>query len=106
VGEQLGTVVEGFARRHSDAGKPLRSSVMEAVTLTWLCEEWAPKEIHFPKFGVEGHEAEVLDGMDFAGFRACILFIETVEPYTFTATQPSWDQRVRNARCRSSSRTC
>ena len=35
--------------------------------------------------------------MDFAGFRACILFIETVEPNTLNATHPSWDQRVRDA---------
>lgn len=106
VGEQLGTVVEEFARRHSDAGKPLRSSVVEAVTLTRLCEEYAPKEIHFLKIDVEGHEAEVLDGMDFARFRPWILVIEATEPNTLTATHPGWDQRVRDAGFRSCSRTC
>lgn len=66
VGEQLGTVVDEFARHHSDAGKTARSSFVKAVTLTQLCEKHAPKEIHFLKIDVEGHEAEVLDGIDFA----------------------------------------
>jgi len=89
--------VDEFAKRHSDVGRLLRSSVVKAVTLTQLCEEHAPKEIHFLKIDVEGHEAEVLDGMDFARFRPWILVIEAVEQNTLTATHPSWDQRVRDA---------
>lgn len=97
VGEQLGTVVGEFAKRHSDAGKPLRSSVVKAVTLTQLCEEHAPREIHFLKIDVEGHETEVLGGMDFARFRPWILVIEATEPNTRIPTHQKWDQRVRNA---------
>jgi FkbM family methyltransferase len=97
VGEQLGTVVDEFARRHSDEGKPVRSSVVKAVTLTQLCEEHAPKEIHFLKIDVEGHEGAVLDGMDFARFRPWILVIEATEPNTRTPTHQKWDQRVRDA---------
>lgn len=97
VGEQLGTVVGEFAKRHSDAGKPLRSSVVKAVTLTQLCEEHAPREIHFLKIDVEGHETEVLGGMDFARFRPWILVIEATEPNTRIPTHQKWDQRVRDA---------
>jgi FkbM family methyltransferase len=97
VGEQLGTVVDQFAKRHSEEGKPLRSSVVKAVTLTQVCEEHAPKEIHFLKIDVEGHEGAVLDGMDFARFRPWILVIEATEPNTRTPTHHKWDQRVRDA---------
>ncbi len=97
VGEQLGTVVEEFAKRHSDAGKPLRSSVVKATTLTQICEGHAPREIHFLKIDVEGHEAEVLDGMDFTRFRPWILVIEATEPNTRTPTHQKWDHLVRDA---------
>lgn len=97
VGEQLGTVVEEFARRHSDAGKLMRTFVVKTVTLAQLCEEHAPEDIHFLKIDVEGHEAAVLDGMDFARFRPWILVIEATEPNTRTPTHQKWDQRVRDA---------
>jgi FkbM family methyltransferase len=97
LGEQLGTVVDEYAKRHSDLGKSLRSSCMKTVTLTQICEKHAPKEIHFLKIDVEGHEAEVLEGMDFARFRPWILIIEATEPNTSTPTHQRWDQGVRDA---------
>jgi FkbM family methyltransferase len=97
LGEQLGTVVDEYAKHHSDLGKSLRSSWMKTVTLTQICEKHAPKEIHFLKIDVEGHEAEVLEGMDFARFRPWILVIEATEPNTSTPTHQKWDQRVRDA---------
>jgi hypothetical protein len=90
-------VVAEFAKRHSDAGKPLRSSVVKTTTLTQICEEHALREIHFLKIDVEGHEAEVLDGMDFTRFRPWILVIEATEPNTRTPTHQKWDHLVRDA---------
>jgi FkbM family methyltransferase len=97
VGEQLGTLVEEFARRHVEAGKRLRSSVVKAVTLTQICEEHAPSDIHFLKIDVEGHEAEVLQGMDFARFRPMIMVIEATEPNTRIPTYQKWERLVRDA---------
>lgn len=97
VGEQLGTVVEEIAKRHADAGKPSRSSLVKAQTLTQICEEHALKEIHFLKIDVEGHEAEVLEGMDFARFRPWILVIEATQPNTRIPSYHRWDPCVRDA---------
>jgi Methyltransferase FkbM domain len=98
--------VDEFAKRHSDAGKLLRSSVVKATTLTQICEEHAPKEIHFLKIDVEGHEAAVLDGMDFVQFWPWILVIEATEPNTLTPTHQKWDHRVRERGTSSCSPTC
>jgi FkbM family methyltransferase len=98
VGEQPDDILDAFANRHSDPQKkPFRSSVVNAVTLTQICERHAPKEIHFLKVGVEGHEAKVLDGMDFARFRPWILVIELTEPDIHPSSHQSWDKRVRDA---------
>src|SRR5260370_3332580 len=53
--------------------------------------------MHFLKIDVEGHEAEVLDGMDFTRFRPWILVIEATEPNTRTPTHQKWDHLVRDA---------
>jgi FkbM family methyltransferase len=97
IGEQLGTVVREYAKHYSDLGKSVRSFPVKVVTLTEICEKYAPEEIHFLKIDVEGHEAEVLEGMDFTRFRPWILVIEATEPNTRIPTHQKWDQRVRNA---------
>lgn len=97
TGEQLSTVVEKFAERHSAAGKPMRSSLVRATTLSEICEKHAEEEIHFLKIDVGGHEAEVLEGMDFSRFRPWILIIGATQPDTRVANYQSWDPYIRDA---------
>ncbi len=93
LGDQTGTAVDGFAESRS-AGKP---SAVKAVTLTQLCKEHAPKDIHFLNIDVEGRETEVLEGMDFARFRPWVLVIKASEPKPCSTTNYKWDQLVREA---------
>lgn len=95
VGHQLGTLVEKYADRHAEAGFERRKIEVPALTLTQICEEHAPQEIHFLKIDVEGHEGAVLRGMDFTRFRPWILVIEAAEPNNVNAPAfEDWDGLV------------
>ena len=98
VGEQLGTVVEVFADRHSEDGRTRRSYTVRTMTLAEICALHAPADIHFLKIDVEGHEGQVLQGMDFERFRPWILVIEAIEPNKRDVpTYSEWDDMVREA---------
>ena len=90
----LGTAVKSLAERHEgELGIAMVPVDVEMVTLTSLCERHAPAVVHFLKIDVEGHEEQVLRGMDFSRFRPWILCIEATEPrnpeiMTFTAWEP------------------
>jgi len=89
---QLSTVVTNFADRHAAAGLERRTYTVQTKTLM-ICD--AAKEIHFLKIDVEGHEGQVLKGMDFGCFRPWILVLEAVEPNNLHApTYHEWDQLV------------
>lgn len=94
VGHQLGTMVEKFADRHAATGFERRKIVVPGMTLTEICEQHAPAEIHFLKIDVEGHEGKVLAGMDFTRFRPWMLVIEATEPNTSAPTFHEWDHAV------------
>lgn len=98
VGHQLGTVVDKFADRHSDAGFERVSYTVPAVTLTQICEEHVKDQIHFLKIDVEGHENAVVAGMDFRRFRPWVMIIEATEPNNIHApTFHDWDPVVQEA---------
>ena len=95
---QLGTLEDRFADRHAEQGLQRRSYTVPATTLTRICEQHAPKEIHFLKVDVEGHEAAVLRGMDFNRFRPWVMVIEAVEPNRMDRpTYEEWDPGVQSA---------
>jgi len=98
VGHQLSTIVGKFADRHAQNGMERRSYSVPALTLTEICEQHAPAQIHFLKIDVEGHEGAVIAGMDFTRFRPWILVIEATEPNNLDApTFDEWDRDVRAA---------
>jgi FkbM family methyltransferase len=98
VGHQLGTLEQKFADRHAAAGFERRSYNVPALTLTQICEQHAPDQIHFLKIDVEGHEGKVIAGMDFTRFRPWILVIEAAEPNNIHApTYDEWDGAVIRA---------
>lgn len=89
----LGTIVEDFADRHEHQYNiAKRAVVVPAVTLSDLCAQHAPPEIHFLKIDVEGHEEQAIRGMDFSRFRPWILCIEATEPMRIDIpTHAAWD---------------
>jgi FkbM family methyltransferase len=92
---QLGTLENRFAERHVDAGFASRSYTVPAMTLTQICEQHAPEQIHFLKIDIEGHEGAAIRGMDFERFRPWVLVIESTEPNNLAApTYQEWDPMV------------
>lgn len=101
VGHQLGTLEARFGDRHSQSGFDRRIIKVPAFTLTQLCDQHAPDQIHFLKIDVEGHERAVVEGMDFNRYRPWILVIEAAEPNNIHApTYQEWDGLVQAARYR------
>ena len=95
---QLGTLEDRFAERHSQAGFASHSYTVPAMTLTQICEQHAPAEIHFLKIDIEGHEGAAIRGMDFGRFRPWIMVIEATEPNNLAApTYADWDPVVCQA---------
>lgn len=95
----LGTLVEAFADRHEKEYAIAKRAVeVEAVTLTSLCERYAPPVIHFLKIDVEGYEEQAIRGMDFSRFRPWIICVEATEPNRFhVPTHGSWDPMLIEA---------
>lgn len=98
AGGQLGTLHSEFAQRHADAGMERRTYTVPVLILADLCEQHAPRDIHFLKVDVEGFEGAVLRGMDFNRFRPWVLCIEATEPLLgHKLTHHDWDPLLRSA---------
>ena len=77
----LGTTVETIANLHEANGHmQKRGLTVKALTLTQICDEYAPKDIHFLKVDVEGGERSALRSMNFQKYRPWILCIESHLP--------------------------
>jgi FkbM family methyltransferase len=99
VGEQLGTVVDEYATKHSQSGRPTRSYDVDCLTLTEICDRYVgARPIHFLKIDVEGHEGAALRGMDFKRYRPWVLVVEATEPNRVDIpTHAEWDRLVRRS---------
>lgn len=65
------------------------------TTLSQICRDHAPSEIHFLKIDVEGHEAAVIRGMDFKRYRPWVMVIEAFEPNRLDRpTHQEWESMV------------
>ena len=95
----LGTIREEFADRHEETLNLAKRCVqVNALTLTHLCEQYAPSEIHFLKIDVEGHEEQAIRGMDFKRFRPWIVCVEATEPLRVDVlTHEDWDFLITGA---------
>jgi hypothetical protein len=82
-GTGLSTFDTATADRHAKAGFTRTDALkVEVRTLADICAEHAPTDIHFLKIDVEGSEAAVLEGADFARFRPWIVVVEATVPGT------------------------
>ena len=64
---------------------------IQTVTLTKVCEQYAPDEIHFLKIDVEGYEHRVLEGLDFSRFRPWIVVVEATRPNSQDEVHETWE---------------
>jgi FkbM family methyltransferase len=98
VAGQLGTLEDRVAATHSLAGISMESYAVPAITLTRIFEQHAPRDVHFLKIDVEGHEASALRGMDFSRFRPWVLAIEATEPNRHDLpTHHEWEGIIMSA---------
>lgn len=91
------TMDAGVAARHEADGHVGEWHQVQVRTLTDICAEHAPADIHFLKIDVEGFEHEVLRGMDFTRFRPWIVVAEATMPNSTTESYAQWDALLRQA---------
>jgi FkbM family methyltransferase len=87
----LGTSVRSIADEHSSRGYEVEAHEVPVMTLTRICSDHATGEIHFLKVDVEGAEADVLAGMDFAKWRPWVVVVEATLPGTQTESHQEWE---------------
>ncbi len=77
----LGTASLSIADDHAQHGYVTKTPILvEAVTLTSICNTHCRGAIHFLKVDVEGTEGAVLRSMDFSRYRPWVLCVESHYP--------------------------
>jgi FkbM family methyltransferase len=86
----LSTTVAAHARAaESEIGERAEPVTLKMTTLAVLCEQHAPATFEFLKVDVEGAEADVLRGADFARFRPKVIVVEAIKPLSL---EPAWHE--------------
>jgi FkbM family methyltransferase len=83
------TIAEHARAAEKEVSRSAEALTLPVTTLTALCEAHSPAAIDFLKVDVEGAEAEVLAGADFARFRPKVIVVEAIKPFTLA---PAWDE--------------
>jgi FkbM family methyltransferase len=76
----LSTASASHAHAAEAAGVAGRRVTKPVTTLTELAARYAPDVIDFLKIDVEGHEADVIAGNEWARFRPRVVAVEAIEP--------------------------
>ena len=87
----LSTTVADNAVRAKEHGVAATVRRLPVTTLAALCTLHAPERIDFLKVDVEGAEADVLAGNDWARFRPRVVVIEAVTPWTMQDSSASFE---------------
>jgi len=86
----LSTTIREHARgAEKETGRTAEAVTLPMTTLAALCEAHAPPTFEFLKVDVEGAEADVLRGADFARFRPKVIVVEAIKPLSLA---PAWDE--------------
>jgi FkbM family methyltransferase len=86
------SVDDRVASAHQADGFPVTEVRVPMRTLSSVCQEFAPSDIHFLKIDVEGFEEEVLRGMDFTRWRPWVVLVEATRPNSRVTNHDSWEQ--------------
>lgn len=91
-GTGLSTLNESVADLHRQNGLEVEPLRVPCRTLAEICAEHRPDgPIHFLKIDVEGGEAGVLGGADFARFRPWIVVVEATKPLSQEVEDIDWE---------------
>lgn len=83
------TIAEHARGAEKETGRTAEAVTLPMTTLAALCEAHAPATFEFLKADVEGAEADVLRGADFARFRPKVIVVEAIKPLSLA---PAWDE--------------
>ena len=78
--DALSTFDPRLAQMYVDDGHDVVDEIVPVRTLASVWDEHAPETVHFLKIDVEGHEAAVVAGADFARHRPWVVMIEATYP--------------------------
>lgn len=87
----LSTTIAANAALSGEHGIASRERPLPVTTLAALCAAHAPERIDFLKIDVEGAEAAVLAGNDWARFRPRVIVIEAVAPWTMADASAAFE---------------
>jgi FkbM family methyltransferase len=88
------TMVAAHAENAASFGTSYATRKLPVTTLAALCAEHALSRIDLLKIDVEGAEADVLAGNDWARFRPRVLCIEAVQPGSMAAAWEGWEPEL------------
>jgi FkbM family methyltransferase len=90
----LSTVVHDIAELHEQNGFQHSMTQIPVQTLNTIIQSRNVEHIHFLKIDVEGHEKEVLLGLDLTTIRPWIIVIESITPSTREYIADKWDYLI------------
>src|SRR4030095_8598379 len=91
AGTGLSTIDARVAQDHVETGRTETTCEVAMQTLARIFDEHAGGDVHFLKIDVEGAEAAVLAGADFARHRPWIVVVESTRPLTGIASHDEWE---------------
>lgn len=77
--------------KHESKGRAGTVYKVPVLSLTEICNDHAPSDIHFLKVDVEGFEKSVLEGLDFRKYRPWIVVVEATEPNSTVENYMQWE---------------
>lgn len=90
----LSTTIAANAAVSAEKGVASIERRVAVTTLASLCQAHAPEVIDILKIDVEGAEAEVLAGNDWARFRPRVIVIEAVTPWSMADASAAFEPQV------------
>jgi len=98
LGTGLSTMDKSIAENHASThGFEIKEYDVPVVTLTSVCEQHAPSEIHFLKIDVETSELAVLQGLNLKKFRPWIVLVEATQPLSQIEDYKAWENILLTA---------
>lgn len=86
---------ENLIEKYQQADSSAQLLSIPIITLSEIIQEYASnREIHFLKIDVEGHEKEVIEGVDFEKYRPWILIIESTMPNSQIENHSQWIDKI------------
>ena len=76
---------------HIAQGNKGSYSRVPMTTLSAICKQHAPADIHYLKIDVEGFERSVLEGLDLQRYRPWIVVVEATRPHSTVEVHESWE---------------